>query len=137
MAPKYITGNATACTGETCEYKINSDITKLEVIHFHSTNQCYSCKTLGELTEETLNTYFSSELIKGKITFAHINVDVPENKELVKKYGATGSSLLIGTYYKDEKFIQEENVNVWYKIEDKNEFMNYLKGVMESKLSEK
>ena len=115
--------------------KMSGDIEKIEVIHFHATNQCYSCKTVGNYAEETINTYFSNELKSGKITFAHLNGDLPENREKVIKYGASGSSLWIGTYYKDGTFTKEENVNVWYKIDNKQNYIDYLKGVIESKLS--
>ncbi|MEM4259417.1 MAG: nitrophenyl compound nitroreductase subunit ArsF family protein, partial [Candidatus Pacearchaeota archaeon] len=94
--PKYFTENVTA-SGT----KISGDISKIEVYHFHATNQCYSCKTVGAYAEETINTYFSNELKSGKIVFGHINVDLPENKALVDKYEAKGASLLIGTSYKD------------------------------------
>ena len=103
--------------------------------HFHATKQCYTCKTVGAFSEETVNTYFSNELKSGKLVFDHVNVDLPENKALVDKYGAKGSSLLIGSYGGDGSFTKEENMNVWYKINNKEEFMDYLKGVIESKLS--
>ena len=128
--PKYFTGNATA-SGSS----ISSDIEKIEVYHFHGTNQCYSCKTVGAYAEETINNYFANELKSGKIVFGHINGELPENSELVKKYGATGSSLWIGTYYKDRKFTKEENINVWYKIDNKPGYIDYLKSVIESKFS--
>ncbi|OGJ12591.1 hypothetical protein A3K82_00285 [Candidatus Pacearchaeota archaeon RBG_19FT_COMBO_34_9] len=128
--PKYFTGNVTASG-----VSISGDIEKIEVYHFHATNQCYSCITMGDLAEETIDTYFSNELKSGKIVFGHINGELPENSELVKKYGATGSSLWIGTYYTDGSFAKEENINVWYKINNKKDYMNYLKGVIESKLS--
>jgi len=130
VIPKYFTGNVTASGAQ-----ISGDIEKVEVYHFHSTNQCYSCKTVGNYAEETINTYFSNELKSGKIVFGHINGDLPQNTELVKKYGAAGSSLWIGVYYKNGEFSKEENVNVWYKISNKEDYMNYLKGVIESKLS--
>jgi hypothetical protein len=130
MAPKYFTGNITAS-----ETKISGDIEKIEVIHFHGTNQCYSCVTMGDLAEETINTYFQDELKSGKITFQHINAELPENYEIANKYGVTGSSLWIGTYYSDGSFKKEQNINVWYKINDKQDFMNYLKGVIKTKLS--
>jgi hypothetical protein len=129
--PKYMNGNVIASSG----IKISSDIEKVEVYHFHSTNQCYSCKTVGAYAEETVNTYFSNELKSGKMVFGHINVDSPENKELVDKYEAKGASLLIGTSYKDGTFTKEENTNVWYKISNKEEYLSYLKGVIENKLS--
>ncbi|MFC1741902.1 nitrophenyl compound nitroreductase subunit ArsF family protein [Nanoarchaeota archaeon] len=130
-----------SCAGATCNavldttsnaYEISVD--KLEVYHFHGTNQCYSCKTVGAYAEETINTYFKDELESGKIVFGHINVDLVENSALATKYGATGSSLRIGTY-KGSGFEAEENVNVWYKIKDKQDYVAYLKGVIEQKLA--
>ncbi len=41
---------------------------------------------------------------------------------------------MLGSYSKDGGFKAEENVNVWYKIKDKEDYMNYLKGVIEQKL---
>lgn len=111
------------------------NVEKLEVYHFHGTNQCYSCKTVGAYAEETVNTYFADELKSGKIVFGHINGELPENEDLVVKYGATGSSLWLGTYAKDGTFSAEQNINVWYKINNKQEYMTYLKGVIEQKLA--
>ena len=127
--PKYLNGNVIADNNQ----KISSDIEKIEIYHFHGTNQCYSCITMGNMAEETINTYFSKELKSGKLVFGHINGELPENSPLVKKYGATGSSLWIGVTYKDGTFTKEENTNVWYKISNKEDYMNYLKGVIEQK----
>jgi len=111
-----------------------ANIDKLEVYHFHATNQCYSCKTVGNYAEETVNTYFKEEVESGKIVFGHINGDLSENRDLVMKYGATGSSLWLGTY-NGEEFKAEENTNVWYKIRDKEDYMTYLKSIIEQKLA--
>jgi hypothetical protein len=130
IIPKYFTGNAVASNTQ-----ISADIEKIEVYHFHATRQCYTCKTVGNYSEETVNTYFSNELKSGKLVYAHINVDLPENKALVDKYEAKGSSLLIGVYGKDGSFSKQEDTAVWYKIDNETDFMNYLKGVIEQKLS--
>jgi len=127
--PKYFASNVISDT------QINLDIEKIEVIHFHGINQCYSCVTMGNLAEETINIYFENELKSGKIIFQHLNLDLSENKDKVIKYGSTGSSLWIGTYYTDGSFSKQEDTNVWYKINDKQDYINYLKGVIESKLS--
>ncbi len=102
-----------------------SSVYKVEVLHFHGTHQCYSCITVGKYAEETVNTYFPEEVKAGKIRFAHINGELPENSGLIQKYGTTGSSLWIGVY-DDNGFHKEENVNVWYKINNKVEYVNYL-----------
>ena len=109
-------------------------VEKIEIYHFHRTQQCYSCKTLGAYAEETVNTYFAPELASGKVVFGHINTELPENKALVEQYGPTGSSLWIGVY-NETGFYKEENVNVWYKIGNKDEYMAYLKGVIEKRLA--
>ncbi len=110
------------------------NIDKLEIYHFHAKNQCYSCIAVGDLAEETVNTYFKEELENGIIIFKHINGELPENRELVIKYGATGSSLWLGTYSGDE-FKAEQNTNVWYKINNKKAYTDYLKEVIEQKLA--
>ncbi len=129
MVPRYFSENVTASG-----MKISGDIEKIEVIHFHASRQCYSCVTVGELAKETLDTYFSKELNSGEIIFEHVNIDLSENSEKVNKYGATGSSLIIGTYYRDGTFSKEQNTNVWYKIDNEESFLSYFKGVMKSKL---
>jgi len=109
-------------------------VERVEIYHFHRTQQCYSCITLGAYAEETVNTCFAPEVQSGRVVFGHINVDLPENSALVKQYGPTGSSLWIGVYTEDG-FSKEENINVWYKIGNKDEYMTYLKGVIEKRLA--
>ncbi|MFP4189630.1 MAG: nitrophenyl compound nitroreductase subunit ArsF family protein [Candidatus Woesearchaeota archaeon] len=126
-----VTGNAVS-EQETRERTINID--KLEIFHFHGNNQCHSCITVGDYAEATVETYFEDELEEGVIVFDHINGQLPENRGLVEKYGATGSSLWLGTYDGDD-FTAEQDVQVWYKIRDKQAYMDYLKGVIEDKLA--
>jgi hypothetical protein len=112
----------------------STTVQKVEIYHFHPTRQCYSCITLGAYAEETVNTYFAPEVKSGKVVFGHVNMDLPENRALVDRYGPTSSSLWIGVYDKDG-FHKEENVNVWYKIGNKDEYMAYLKGIIEKRLA--
>jgi len=107
---------------------------RVEVLHFHGTHQCDSCKTVGALAEKTVNTYFKGELDSGQLAFAHINGQLAENRELVMRYGATGSSLWIGIYI-DGTFHKEENTTVWYKIKNEQDYLQYLKGVLEKRLA--
>ncbi len=111
------------------------EVDKLEIYHFHGTHQCYSCITVGDYAEETVNTYFADELKSGKIVFGHINGELAENRDLVAKYRVNSASLWIGTYTKDGKFIAEQNTNVWYKVNDKEDYLAYLKGIIEKRLA--
>jgi hypothetical protein len=119
-------------TSQVIDSTLKSD-PHIEVIHFHGTDQCYSCVAVGDYAEETVNKYFADELMSGKLVFKHVNGDLPENRELVLRYGVAYSSLWIGTYTEDG-FSAEQNMDVWYKIGDKEEYMSYLSEVIDEKM---
>lgn len=73
----------------------NENTTKIEVIDFHSTHRCVTCKAIEANTKYTLETYFSKELENGKITFQIVNVDEKENEKLAEKFEASGTSLFL------------------------------------------
>lgn len=99
---------------------------KIEIVNFHSTQRCASCSALGKYSEETIYEYFQAELINGTIDFKSINTDLPENKEIVLKYKARGSSLYINAIY-DGKDTIEEDTRLWGLISNEVQFKNYLK----------
>lgn len=127
--PKYMAIENLNSTGRV----IDKNVEKIEVIHFHGTRQCNSCITVGKSAEETINENFKAEIESGKISFKHINGELPENFELVKKYGVKSASLWIGVYTKDG-FHPEENVNVWYKIDNPEEYKSYLTDLLVKRL---
>ena len=67
----------------------------IEVIDFHSTNRCMTCKSIESNTKYTLDTYFANELKSGKIVFKIVNVDKAENEKFAEKFEATGTSLFL------------------------------------------
>ena len=109
-------------------------IEKIEVYHFHSDRQCNVCKTIGANLDETIERYFLDEVNLGKISYGHINVQDSKNTEITNRYGAVGTSLWIGIY--DENgFHAENDQKIWYKLDDKESFINYLKDLIEKRLS--
>lgn len=113
---------------------ITGPVEKVEIYHFHATQQCVSCIAVGDLAEETVNENFKDELASGRLVFAHVNGQLPENNELVRKYGATGSSLWIGVY-DASGFHKEENVKVWYLINNKDAYSLYLADLINKRLN--
>ncbi|OPY39089.1 MAG: hypothetical protein A4E35_00323 [Methanoregula sp. PtaU1.Bin051] len=109
-------------------------VEKVEVYHFHATQQCISCIAVGDLAEKTVNENFKDELASGRLVFAHVNGQLPENNELVSKYGATGSSLWIGVYDANG-FYKEEDIRVWYLINNKEAYSTYLSGIISKRLN--
>ncbi|MBT8508632.1 hypothetical protein AZH53_09470 [Methanomicrobiaceae archaeon CYW5] len=111
-----------------------SNVTTVEVIHFTTPNQCYSCVVLGDYAEETVRTHFADEIASGKMSFEHVSIADPAQQDIVERYGATGSSLWIGVYDDEGRFFPEEDLRVWYKLNDKPGFSAYLKTLLEMRL---
>jgi hypothetical protein len=99
---------------------------KIEVMNFHATQRCASCSTLGKYSEETINEFFQPELRDGIIRFQSVNVDLPENREVAKKYQAAGSSLFINAIYGGQDHI-EQDAKVWRLLGSEQQFKSYLK----------
>ncbi|EHQ36347.1 hypothetical protein Metlim_2291 [Methanoplanus limicola DSM 2279] len=103
---------------------------KVELYHFHTNNQCYSCVLLGELANETVHTFYQDSLDSGKLVFDHINIDDENNSQVVNKYEAAGSSLIIGVYGKNGEFYKENLAGALYRINSPNSFADYMKTIL-------
>lgn len=98
---------------------------KIIVANFHATERCASCTALGRLSEKTVTEQFANEIASGKMEFKSINVDLPENEEMMNLYQASGSSLYINAI-KDGKDNIVKNMKVWQYLSDDQAFVNYL-----------
>ncbi|HPA25852.1 hypothetical protein KBC01_01035 [Candidatus Parcubacteria bacterium] len=102
---------------------------KIEVVHFHATQQCWSCITVGEYALKTIKEKFPEEYKNGTIVFKDVNGELPENRDMVMKYRARGSSLYINAISSGSDNIEEDTA-VWRLVTNEQQFLNYF----ESKL---
>lgn len=97
---------------------------KIEVVHFHATQQCWSCITVGEYALKTIKEKFPEEYKNGTIVFKDINGELLENRDMVMKYQARGSSLFVNAITAGKDNI-EEDVTVWRLVSNENQFISY------------
>ena len=112
----------------------NSTVERVEVYHFHGNQQCASCIAVGDLAEKTVNANFKDELASGRLVFAHVNYDLPDNTALAAKYGVTGSSLWLGIY-DNNGFHRQQILDVWYLTGDEEKYKAYLTNVITRRLN--
>ena len=98
---------------------------KIEVMHFHGTHQCWSCITVGEYALKTIKDKFPEEYKNGTIVYKDVNGELAENKDIVMKYRAGGSSLFINVI-KDGVDNIEEDTTVWRLVTNEDQYINYL-----------
>ncbi|MFW5884986.1 MAG: nitrophenyl compound nitroreductase subunit ArsF family protein [Patescibacteria group bacterium] len=113
--------------------KIEAD--KVVLANFHGTQRCASCEAVGEYAEKTVEERFEEEREEGRVVFKSINGELPENKEITKKYQARGSSLYINAVKDGEDNIQEDT-RVWRIVSSEEKFMDYLENEINSYLGE-
>ena len=107
---------------------------RVDVVYFHRTQRCYSCKYVEARTLYTLETYFEDELASGRVTFQVINVQDKENADIVEKYDASYLSLYINTVRGGTDHI-EEATNVYSLIGKDEAFSKALKSKIEKSLN--
>lgn len=105
----------------------------VEVVYFHRTTQCYSCRYAGDTTKYTVETYFADELASGKLVFKKVDVQDKANASITERYGAYGSSLFINEIIDGIDHI-EPVTDIWYQIGDDDEFIQVVKDAIESHL---
>ena len=74
---------------------------KVIVYYFHATHRCNTCMEIENKTKLVLFQDFKDEIINGIIKFKDFDYEDHENKKIVEKYFAYGSTLLL-VYQKDE-----------------------------------
>ncbi|MBU1164287.1 hypothetical protein KKA15_01855 [Patescibacteria group bacterium] len=111
----------------------NQSVDKLEVYYFHRTARCYSCNTIGQYVRETMEQKYSEQIKDGVIDFRQLNVELPENKEIAKKFQASGSSLYINRIIDGQNNI-EQDMNVWRLLKSEDQFKSYLENKIDSYL---
>lgn len=82
---------------------LDTSVSKIEVLDFHSTRRCMTCNAIEKNTKYTLNTYFAKELKDHKITFQVINVDEKENEKIAEKFEASGTALILNVIKKGKE----------------------------------
>ena len=108
---------------------------RVEVLHFHATQQCWSCTTVGELALKTVAERFPQEYAAGRIVFRDVNYDLPANRDLVIKYQARGSSLFVSAVANGQESIGED-VTVWRLVNDERQFLDYFEGRLKGALGD-
>ena len=88
----FFTFNGKAQNEDLSDTKLNN---KVEVIGFHSTHRCMTCKAIEANTKYTLDEFFADELKSGKIIYQSINIDEKENYAMAEKFQAGGTSLFL------------------------------------------
>ena len=107
----------------------------VEVVYFHRTNRCTSCRRAEAGVRYTIDTYFQDELASGDLVFMVLDLGDKANADMIDNYEPYGSSLFINDVEDVVEHI-EGLVDIWLLLGDEEEFASVLKGEIEKRLGE-
>ncbi|HRZ41648.1 MAG TPA: nitrophenyl compound nitroreductase subunit ArsF family protein [Bacteroidales bacterium] len=106
---------------------------KVQVLYFHITNRCGTCRGIEANVRKTIETWFSMELDSGIVELHILNCELPENKQKAEKYEAYGATLAL-TVYKDGVELNTYDITDWafQKAHNPDLFIAELKAKIEA-----
>lgn len=105
---------------------------KLKVYYFHITNRCNTCISIEKYVRQTIDNNFAKQLELGIVDLYILNCELPDNRDLVKKYDAYGATLAI-TSLVNGKEDKSEDLTGWAfkKVHEPDIFIAELKSKIE------
>ena len=98
----------------------------VEVVYFHRSVRCEACLNAERYTRETLTRYFADQTQSGLIVLQVLDMELPENAALVKKFDAAGSSLYLSVLIQRTEYLIP-NPDIWFYTNNKYLFVETLR----------
>lgn len=90
-----------ACqAGQNKSTSAQTERAEVEVMYFHGSQRCVTCRTIEQVVEEVMQTDLHEAIVSGKVHYRAINLT--EETKLADQYEVSWSSLIIdknGTVY--------------------------------------
>jgi len=102
------------------------------VYMMHRTIRCAACKQVETMTDELLRTEFANELKDGRVEWKQ--VDFQEQEKLAKRYGVTGSTLVVVRFQDAKEIAHQRLDDVWGVYSDPGQFAGYVGGAIRAAL---
>ena len=86
-----------SCNGQTKDKKNTKTglSKKVVVYYFHFSQRCKTCHAVEDNSKKAVETLYAEQVKKGDYAFEGYNLDEPKSKEIGKKLGVEGQTLLV------------------------------------------
>lgn len=105
--------------------------------YFHRTVRCPTCQKIGAYIEESVNTGFAPQIKDGSMKIVMIDFQNAKNQNFTQAYRITGPTLVLMDV-KDGKVVAWKAApKVWSLVGQKDQFVKYVQGEVQSYLGAK
>lgn len=98
----------------------------IKVTYFSSDVRCYTCVRIEQLTRQTVERHFASELASGRVAFQVINLDGPGNEHFIQDYRLISKTVIVSDLAAGEEVRWENLQDVWTRQKDERAFEAYV-----------
>ncbi len=103
----------------------------IQLLFFHRTSRCTTCINAEQFARDTLNTYFPEKMKSGELSIQ--SIDYQKEPEMAKKYNVNMNDLKLVITKNGQETVKDVP-EIWTYVDDRNAYMNYLKGVLNKEL---
>ena len=109
----------------------------IEVLYFHGSQRCITCRAIESNTIALLDSIYSKEKADGKIVFRVIDISDEKNEKIADKYEVTWSSLFVNGWKNGKESVNNmTEFGFSYAKNSPDEFKKGLKDKIDQMLSE-
>jgi len=107
---------------------------KVIVYSVHMTFRCWECNQIEYLTKELLEKEFAEELVSGRIEYR--SVDYMQDDEFARRYNIPSSTVVVARLQDGKEVGFKRLDEVWTKSRNRDDFLAYVKGAIQSQLQQ-
>ena len=107
----------------------------LVIYYFHSNVRCPTCRSIQSQSQETVQTYFSSQLGDGEVVWKIVNYEQPAAKPLATKFEIQMPVIVLAKMNDGQIQNWKRLDKVWALVGDKPAFTKYVRGEVERMLA--
>ncbi|WP_334168553.1 nitrophenyl compound nitroreductase subunit ArsF family protein [Phocaeicola paurosaccharolyticus] len=109
----------------------------IEVLYFHGSQRCITCRAIESNTLALLDSLYTKEKADGKIVFRVIDISDEKNEKIADKYEVTWSSLFVNGWKNGKESVNNmTEFGFSYAKNSPDEFKKGLKDKIDQMLSE-
>jgi hypothetical protein len=110
----------------------SSDKVEVKVLYFHATSRCQTCLKIEDYSQKTINSNFTKELEKGKITWESIDFQDEKNEHFVDEYKLETQALIVAKFKNGKQVKWKSLEKIWDLVGDFDKFQKYIKKELKS-----
>jgi hypothetical protein len=123
-----------ASTALAAEQPAKPPADRVVAMYFHRTQRCPTCLKMGSYSEEAIKQGLAKQLKEGSVEFHFVDFQNKKNAALTKGYKISGPALIVAKVEANKVKEFKDLKDIWTKVQEKPEFLTYVRENVEAYL---